>query len=242
MAALVALLAAIIPAAAEQLVVDLSTPLVSIETDFTGSEIALFGVIERDRQTISRRGPYQIVATVAGPLEDVLVQRKERRFGIFVNAEGHLFTDVPSFYALYASESARELIAPGGAAEDLSPDAIGRLGSKREPFRASLAASRMETGQFTHAVGAVELLTKTFFRAVIRLPAIAEAGVYTVRVHLFADGTRLDTHTLTFALRKAGFEQDLWSFSRDRPLFYGLATVALALITGYVGGVVFRRN
>lgn len=230
------------PAVAERLIADLSTPLVQIESDFTGSDIALFGVIERDAQTISRPGPYQVIATVAGPIQDVLVQRKERRFGIWVNGEGHTFTDMPSYYAIYASESAGELLADGGEAESLSVHMLGFLGERREPFREALEMSRLRSGQFRETVGSVDLLTRNFFRALIRLPAIAEAGTYTVKVHLLADGVLLDTHLNTFELRKAGFGARLWAASRDQPLLYGLATVVLALVTGYVGGVVFRRN
>lgn len=231
-----------LPAHAERLVADLSTPLVSIESNFAGSEIALFGVIERDDQTISRPGPYQIIATVAGPIEDVLVQRKERRFGIWVNGEGHLFTDMPSYYAIYATESARDLLEDGGRAQELSVHMLGFLSEQREPFRAALERQRLANGQFRETIGAVDLVTRNFFRALVRLPAIAEAGTYAVRVNLYANDVLLDTHVQTFALRKGGFGAQLWALSRERPFLYGIATVALALFTGYVGGVVFRRN
>lgn len=240
--AALALLAGAVPARAETLVVELSTPLISVESDFHGSAISLFGVIERDAQTISRRGPYQIIATVSGPVEDVLVQQKARRLGIWLNTEQHLFTDVPSYYAIYASESARPLLQPGGAAAGLAVSRVGFLGERREPFREALEAERIASGQFRQTVGAVDLLTKSFFRSLIRIPAVAETGTYTVTIHLYADGVRLDLARLSFALRKAGYGARLWSASRDHPLLYGIGAVALALITGYVGGVVFRRN
>jgi hypothetical protein len=46
----------------------------------------------------------------------------------------------------------------------------------------------------------------------------------------------------SFVIAKVGFEQRLFDLSRSAPLLYGLAAVALALVTGYVGGVVFRRS
>lgn len=230
------------PAHAERLVADLSTPLVSIESNFVGSDIALFGVIERDAQTISRPGPYQVIATVSGPVQDVLVQRKQRRLGIWVNGESHQFSEMPSFYAIYATESARELLDLDGAAENLSVHMLGALGERREPFRQALETTRLASGQFQETVGSVDLVTRAFFRALIHLPEIAEAGIYTVQVNLYADDVLLDTHVSSFALRRGGFGAQLWTLSRERPFLYGLATVALALLTGYVGGVVFRRN
>lgn len=231
-----------LPALGEELTVELSTPLVSIETDFAGSDIALFGVVERDAQTISRSGPYEIIAVVTGPLHDVLIQRKERRFGLWLAAEGHRFTDVPSYYALYGTPGTAELLAPGGVANSLSIDEIGKLTAEREPFRKALVAERIDAGLFDQAVGAVDMLTRTFFRAIIRLPGQIEEGPYVVTTHLFADETRLDTNTQTFVVRKEGFEERLFALSRSQPLLYGLGVVVLALVTGYVGGVVFRRN
>ena len=42
-------------------------------------------------------------------------------------------------------------------------------------------------------------------------------------------------------MRKAGFEQILFAASQERPVLYGLGAVVLALVTGWLGGVVFRR-
>lgn len=230
------------PVRAETLVADLATELVSVGTDFAGTQIALFGVIERDAQTVSRSGGYEIITVVRGPTRDVLVQRKARRLGIWINVEGQRLVEVPSYYAVYATAGAAPLLQPGGSAAGLSPDALGRTTARREPFRQALAHKQTEAGLFEMSVGGVDMLTKTFFRTLIRLPAFVEQGSYVVTVHLFADGVRLSTATRTFAVRKVGFEERISDLARDRPLAYGFGVVVLALLTGYVGGVVFRRT
>ena len=42
-------------------------------------------------------------------------------------------------------------------------------------------------------------------------------------------------------MRKIGFERFLGLAAQQQPLLYGLVCVILALFTGWLGGVVFRR-
>ena len=67
------------PAAAERLVSTLSTSRVLIASNFTGADVVLFGSVERDAQTVARRGGYDIVVTVTGPRETIVTFRKAAR-------------------------------------------------------------------------------------------------------------------------------------------------------------------
>src|SRR5207249_2287029 len=73
------------PAAAERLVTSLSQHRVMVTSSFTGSEVVLFGGIERDPETSSLRTSYDIAVTVTGPHQSIVVYRKERVLGIWVN-------------------------------------------------------------------------------------------------------------------------------------------------------------
>jgi hypothetical protein len=65
--ALAAFLLPATQASAERLVTTLSTSRVLIASNFTGADVVLFGSVERDAQTVARRGGYDIVVTVTGP-------------------------------------------------------------------------------------------------------------------------------------------------------------------------------
>jgi len=93
--ALVAAFSAAQPAAAERLISALSTSRVLITSNFTGADVVLFGSVERDAQTVSRRGGYDIVVTVTGPRETIVTFRKQRVAGIWVNAESRSFVVFP---------------------------------------------------------------------------------------------------------------------------------------------------
>lgn len=229
-------------AVAENLVVDLSTDTIQVTSDFTGINIALFGVVERDAQSVARGGAYEIAVIVRGPPKDILVQRKARRFGIWVNAEGERFEGIPAYSALFTTAEPGAQLEMLMAAASAPSAGEQNLDGERTYFYQAYASARTSDGLYVRDIGGVEMLTDRFFRTLIPLPGLAPAGEYAVDVYLFVGGVLLDKHEATFLVDKVGLEQKLYWLSRNQPLAYGLLVVLLALVTGYVGGVVFRRN
>ena len=82
--ALALLLAA--PAQAERVVAGLSQEAIAITTNFAGSEILIYGAVQRAAPPPGAE-PLEVIVTVQGPSQPVTVRRKERRFGIWVNAD-----------------------------------------------------------------------------------------------------------------------------------------------------------
>ena len=251
LALVAALLAALLPAkaCAETILIDLSTSTVEIHSGFTGTFVTVFGVIERDKRTVSRVGGYEVVLTVAGPPQAVLVQRKERFAGIWVNRASHTFTEVPSFFAIYATRPVADIAyGPTARTLQLDLDYVGHGGivrgvaERREPFRAALTELKRLEGLYEEVPGAIEMIRPDVFRTRFYLPASVDDGDYLVSAHLFADGTHLASTTQSLEAVKTGLEQTVYDLSVDRPLLYGLLVVAMALVTGYLGSVLFRRN
>lgn len=230
------------PGRAETLVVALSTEQIEVAANFTGGSISLFGVIERDAQTVARTGSYQVIVVVRGPSQDILVQQRVRRFGIWMNDDGERFAAMPSYYGLFSTDGARDLLAsPDGVARELSLSRLGSNPGVREELRAAIIRQRQAAALFVERLSGVTMLTGTFFRTEIPLPSLVADGSYSVSVLLYAGDVALDTDTRRFSISKVGTEQRLFELSQTRPLVYGIGVVLLALVTGYAGGILFRR-
>ena len=67
-------------------------------------------------------------------------------------------------------------------------------------------------------------------------------GSYTIDVKLFSDGAFIGHTTTALEVIKAGFEQYVADAAQDHGLLYGLATTAMALLTGWFASAVFRRD
>ena len=102
---------------AEPVQSDVSTREISIQSNFTGIEIVLFGAIDFSRAPSPDEGPYDVVMIVRGPNRRV-VWRKERVAGIWVNSKSKTFPSVPGFYAVLASRPLRA-VAPDATLQKL---------------------------------------------------------------------------------------------------------------------------
>jgi uncharacterized protein (TIGR02186 family) len=88
----------------------------------------------------------------------------------------------------------------------------------------------------------VTFLTPTVFRAAIPLPSNVPTGSYPIDVKLFAGGEMIARTSSALEVIKVGFEQYVADAARDHGLLYGLATSLMALLTGWLASVVFRRD
>jgi uncharacterized protein (TIGR02186 family) len=251
-AAVAALAAAAAPASAERLIASISNHRVMVTSSFTGSELALFGGIERDASTVSRRSGYDIAVTISGPPRNFQTFRKQRILGIWVNADSRVFENAPSYLAVLSNrpldaianhESLRRL--------QLGLDNIQLLqrasasisdSSVDDPFRQAFLQLQGERKLYREDTNGVTFLTPALYQASIPLPAEAPIGNYEVDVKLFVDGAMIARTPSAFEVYKAGFEQVVSTAARDHGFFYGLTTALMALVTGWFASVVFKRD
>ena len=79
-----------------------------------------------------------------------------------------------------------------------------------------------------------------------RLKGVKEVGENTYRAYSPLRDEKEPSLYITeksdgFSVRKIGFERFLGLAAVQQPLLYGICAVILALFTGWLGGVVFRR-
>ena len=235
------------PAAAERLVTSLSAHQVLISSNFTGTELVLFGSIERDAATIPRRGGYDIVVTVVGPREGIVTRLKSRFMGIWTNTESHTFDRAPTYLAVLTNRPLDAIVSPDMQRRlelGLQNFPLTEAGGKQPPqdFKDALIRLRKERGFYREENAALTFLTPNLFRTSITLPAESDIGNYEVDVRLFADGTPIARTASALEIVKVGLEQFVASAARDHALLYGLAVVLMAMTTGWFASIVFRRD
>jgi uncharacterized protein (TIGR02186 family) len=229
-------------ARAETLITSLSNHRVLINSNYTGTLIAVFGAIERDAQTVARGTGYDVVVTVRGPRQFLTVREREPLGPIWINQEQQKFPSVPAYISVLSSRSLAEITSEqlrqrqkiGLGAIVNATDFTNQRAGADKPFREALYRIKAQEG--------VTFLTPDIFRASIPLPATAPPGNYDVEVTLFADTVILARTTTNFELVKTGFEEQVGAVARDWSLFYGLATAAIALFFGWLANLIFRRD
>lgn len=99
--------AAALPHETIQIIV--TTSKVTIGTNFAGTDLYIAGVVENGDPLIRRQNRYDIVITMEGPRHPVTVRKKERRMGMWVNADAVTFLNAPLYYALASTRELRDI-------------------------------------------------------------------------------------------------------------------------------------
>ncbi|WP_299028445.1 TIGR02186 family protein [uncultured Sulfitobacter sp.] len=240
-----ALCAVTLPATAEEIVLGLSSDTVSINTNFDGSEILVFGAVKRDAPA-PENPPLQVIVTVAGPSETKTVRRKEKKFGIWINTDAVEIDSAPSFYAISTStllglslsetEDVRHRVSIPRAIRSIgAPDTI----SNSETFSQALIRIKSKSNQYQLNEGTVSLDDQTLFRTSIALPAALTEGDYVTRIFLTRGGAVVSQYETSIYVRKVGMERWLYTLSRENAFLYGLLSLAIAIAAGWGASAVF---
>ena len=230
-------------ALAQPLLVDLSRPRVSITSAFRGADVLVFGAID---------GPGDVVITVSGSATRQTILRKERVFGLWVNAGRQAFDDVPAFYAVAATRPLEQILPPGGAPgipvtlEERLESVQAVAPPRRRPFdlndfRQGLVAAKRREGLFPETITPVTIVGARLFRAELRFPSKLPVGDYEVRAYVFRDGQAVAAVSRPLVVSKAGFSARVSEWSREFSPIYGVVAIATALLIGWLAGIVARR-
>lgn len=242
--------AALGPAAAqprETVETDISSRNIAIESTFTGASIVVFGTITKSRQTAPEAGLYDLAIVVRGPEHPVIMRRKSRVFGIWINTDSRPYQNVPGYYAVLSTRPLNEiadketLLKYGIGFDSLLIERGGADGAE-DPFREAVLRIRQKEGLYRKKETGAAFIGTSLFRATADLPANVPVGEYWVDVFVLREGKLVGENSSTLTLSKQGFERFVYRLAFDRPLVYGLAAVAAAMIAGLLASAIFRKE
>ena len=237
------------PANPETIQIGLSTDKIAITAGFEGTDLTIFGALDNADPLIQRQGRYDVVVVLEGPSKDVVVRKKSRFLGIWVNRVSETFEQAPLSYSLASTRPMQDItdaktfasLSLGTQGLNLKP----KFGQKRatlEPFSQALRIVKTSMGLYNERPGGVEFISANLFRATLALPADVPIGNHRARAFLFRNGTFLKENSTDLEIIKSGFEQQIFRAAHERSFFYGLFSVTLAMVIGWLGRVIFKRD
>jgi len=234
----------------ETIQIGLSTERVSITADFSGADLTIFGALDNADPQILRHGRYDVVVVLEGPARPVVVRRKDRLLGMWINLDSEAFVNVPISYSLATTRAPQDIADPNSykqlalRADNLHLQPMDDTGApmRIEEFTTALRDLKKTTGLYSENVGGVQFLSQSLFRATLDLAPNVPVGTHKARAFLFRNGLFVKETSAQLAIAKAGFEEWVFRASLDNSFLYGLFAVALAMVTGWLGRIVFRKD
>ena len=244
LAAIFVILALCKPARSEGLVVTVAPSQIAVSSSYSGGTVVVFGAVQTDR--LPSRS-YDVVAIVTGPRQTVVARRKARIGGVWINRDSRVFQNVPSFLGLIATRRLNAI----ASADVLRRQGIGFKNllfasgiplDDDDPFLINLINIRLQQGLFSDRFSGVTFLSRTAFRAEIPLPDNVPVGDYEIDLKLFANGAMIAETQPSFKVVKVGVEDFVVKAAANYSLLYGLAIMSMALSTGWLASIAFRRD
>ena len=234
----------------ERLDIGISTNEIAITSDFAGADLTVFGALDNADPLLLKLGQYDIIVALEGPARETIVRKKDRVFGIWINRYSMSFEPTPASYSL-SSTLPVDRIAPqielsgrtiGVEHILLTPTGNVGDGSRVPEFREALVRLRIEDGIYQSEPVGVEFVSSSLFRATLRLPANIPVGEHKLRAFLFKSNEFVMERDLRLRVVKTGIEQFVYELAHQQAFLYGVLAVVLAMVTGWLGSVVFRKD
>ncbi len=228
------------------LIADLSKDHITIQSNFTGEKLLLFGAIEpADDGTRT-----DIVVVLRSPGEDFLLRRKQKHFGIWVNSDSFQIGPLPGFFAISSSrplddiapvsEQEKYQLRPRFLAASLHAEAQNNVAASE--VLGSFVRLRQQATLYSENQSGVTILNHRLFRVEIVLPPGMPVGTYVTEFLAFRNGRLVGYQTGELPVDIVGAGHILHQAAYDMPLVYGLTGVLIAVFMGWGAALIFRRN
>ena len=239
---MVALCAPAAMAQTKTLRLEIAQDHVDITTGFNGTNVVLFG-------TTNEEG--DVAVTLKGPERTIIVRRKDRVVGTWMNRDSVEFRRVPSYYD-YASTMTDAVLGENPAMMQEGGIGVDYLGLYSEDadeeaavidvFRDSLIRRMQQRGFYPIKAGTMQILSPGFFKVTFDLPPGVPTGIYSVEGMLVQDGKIVAREAKTLQVGQVGFNARVYSFANEHSFFYGVFAILMALVSGWSAFTFLRRD
>ncbi|HWK66048.1 MAG TPA: TIGR02186 family protein [Rhizobiaceae bacterium] len=234
----------------ENIEIGLSMDRVAITADFSGADLTIFGALDNADPLISRQGRYDVIVVLEGPARPLVVRRKDRILGMWINTESETFVNVPISYSVATTRALQDITEPKSyrqlalGADNLYIEPLEQSDDPAtiEEFARALRQLKRSTGLYSERIGGVQFLSQNLFRATVSLAPNVPVGTHRARAFLFRNGLFIKETSAQLAIVKSGFEQSIFRVANDYSFLYGIFAVSLAMITGWLGRLIFRKD
>lgn len=230
------------PVLAATLTTELAHNRVDITTGFDGADVVLFGTTDIPNPTIA--------VTLRGPEKTVVVRKKGRVAGAWMNTSSMEFRRVPSYYdyattAMSAENAPEPLLAAnmiGVEHLDFYPENPSDDTQENTYYSDALVSSLQSKGFYPIKAESVQFLKPQFFKVTFQLPPGVPTGIYTIESYLIQDGIVTSKESRSLQVGQVGFNARVYIVATQNALLYAIVIILIAASSGWAAFTFLRRD
>ena len=217
---------------------DLSQNEISIDTDFKGQELILFGLTEPD---------HDIIVVVRGPEENLIARNKKRILGFWFNTNSVTYIDVPKVYFISSNYKIENLLNQKERYEreigftniKFIPKNQKDLFIDLKEWNESVIRIQKEKNLYKHFK--LKLVDDKLFQTRLYFPSNVPTGKYIVTTYRIKNDKILSFNNKLIRVNKSGIGNKIFKFAHQNSILYGIGTIIFAIILGAGAAEIFRK-
>ena len=220
---------------------DISEDNIKIETNFTGKEVIIFGILNDGQETIM---------TIKGPQKNAVIHKKERILGFWFNTKQITYNEIPSVFFIASSKNIEDILpASTIIKEELSFNYLLENKTSQRNFISDVSLDnwkdnfvRINKNKNLFKKYNVEKIDNKLFQTRIFFPAKSIPGEYKVNVYQIQNNLILNNKEKIITLKKSGVGSQIYNFAHNNAAAYGLFAIIFAIMSGFLAATLFRRS
>tara|TARA_B100001057_G_scaffold482673_1_gene558424 strand:- start:199 stop:951 length:753 start_codon:yes stop_codon:yes gene_type:complete len=225
----------------DDLVTDLSESTVKISSTFSGADILLFGAYDGQKND-------DIIVIVSGQKGVVKVDKKEKKYGIWMVTESIKFSNIPKYYYIASNRKIEDITNINEIKKnkldfnnfEFINNRIDYKNLEKEWYKA--LKRNMKKKQFWKIEeNSIKLNKNTLFRKTLSLPSNVSTGIYNVKILHYRKGNLISQEQSKIKIDRTGISANIYNIAQNFSAIYGIIAVIIALFFGWFTNLIFRK-
>ena len=225
----------------DDLVTDLSESTVKISSTFSGADILLFGAYDGQKND-------DIIVIVSGQKGMVKVDKKEKKYGIWMVTESIKFSNIPKYYYIASNRKIEDITNINEIKKnkldfnnfEFINNRIDYKNLEKEWYKA--LKRNMKKKQFWKIEeNSIKLNKNTLFRKTLSLPSNVSTGIYNVKILHYRKGNLISQEQSKIKIDRTGISANIYNIAQNFSAIYGIIAVIIALFFGWFTNLIFRK-
>jgi len=87
----------------------------------------------------------------------------------------------------------------------------------------------------------IDVISEQLFKTSFHFPNNMTTGKYTVNVFAFREKSLVNMVSKTISVEKTGIGAGVFKFAKEQSALYGLIAIVIAVLSGWIASVIFRK-